>query len=238
MLLLSEMTNNIQVHTKMKPFERVLEIVIENQIKIMNEVLDTKRRVINVETKVNAQNSYDEIIVENTKKQKDLLQIKINKIEESINLLDKKLEEMKSGNHDKDENFTKPNENKRAKQCKFNNKGFCKMKEWCQFYHEEEICESHVVFGVCSKSNCWRRHPHSCRTFEISECKWGKLCRYIHKEQMFDTIVEYERRNKSKDDTLNERHKANKEIVESADKESGNSEDNTEILVDNEESIE
>ena len=60
MLLLPEMMNNIQVHTKMEPFERVIEIVIENQVKIMNEVLDTKRRVINMENNVNTQKSNDE----------------------------------------------------------------------------------------------------------------------------------------------------------------------------------
>ena len=145
----------------------------------------------------------------NTKKQKALLQIQIDKIEESINLLDKKLEEMRAVNYDNDQPFTKSSENNRAaaRQCKFNRKGFCKMREWCPFYHSEAICENHVVFGVCSKSNCWRRHPHTCHTFELSECKWGKMCRYIHKEQMFDMILKYERRNKAEDDdreTLNE----------------------------------
>ena len=209
MLLLSERMNNIQVHTKMEPFERVIEIVIENQVKIMNEVLDTKRRVINMENNVNTQKSNDETFFENTKKQKALLQIQIDKIEESINLLDIKLEEMRAVNDDNNQAFTKSRKNNRAaaKQCKFDRTGFCKMREWCPFYHSEEVCENHVVFGVCSKLNCWRRHPHTCHTFELSECKWGKMCRYIHKEQMFDMILKYERRNKAEDDdggTLNE----------------------------------
>ena len=50
----------------------------------------------------------------NTKKQKALLQIQIDKIEESINLLDKKLEEMRAVNGDNDQAFTKSSENNQA----------------------------------------------------------------------------------------------------------------------------
>ena len=116
---------------------------------------------------------YDEkVSLEAIYREKDLLQQKINCIDESIKL-----------------------------------KGFCNKRERCLFFHTQRVCEDYVVIGVCSQENCEQRHPQNCHSFLQSQCKWGKRCKYMHKEQIIEKIIK-SRGNKK------ENHKDAIEVVE------------------------
>ena len=57
------------------------------------------------------------------------------------------------------------------------------------FFHTQRVCEDYVVIGVCSQENCEQRHPENCHSFLQSQCKWGKRCKYLHKEQIIEKII-------------------------------------------------
>ena len=42
---------------------------------------------------------------------------------------------------DADKNKTDNDEKEIKKTCKFNNKGYCRVKESCKFFHNDEVCE-------------------------------------------------------------------------------------------------
>ena len=64
------------------------------------------------------------------------------------------------------------------KQCRFDNKGYCRLSESCSFFHAKTTCEIYSKTGTCWLKNCSQRHPKMCRYGE--RCYRGKLCRYLH----------------------------------------------------------
>ena len=63
--------------------------------------------------------------------------------------------------------------------CKHHQRGYCKFREECQKYHENETCE---VKG-CSSKDCRKRHQKLSKYFEQREfCKYGTGCAYAHVE--------------------------------------------------------
>ena len=64
------------------------------------------------------------------------------------------------------------------KQCKYDNKGYCRESPNCQFFHSDVICQVYKEKGTCWKQNCRERHPKVCRYAD--ECFLGKQCRYFH----------------------------------------------------------
>jgi len=72
-----------------------------------------------------------------------------------------------------------------TRKCRHNNKGYCKHKNRCGFYHHEQICENFVKDGSCEIENtCPFRHPKECKyTKDSSGCKRGGYCRYLHKDE-------------------------------------------------------
>ena len=52
----------------------------------------------------------------------------------------------------------------------FNNVGFCKYREHCQYQHFTEICQK----PICRDKKCKFRHPKT--------CKYGEKCRFFHKK--------------------------------------------------------
>lgn len=82
--------------------------------------------------------------------------------------------------------------NKKTKQCKYNRKGYCRVKGSCPFFHSTKICEDIVAIGVCKKNTWFERHPDNCYNITQSECQWGRRCQYLHREQMIQIIKKYE----------------------------------------------
>ena len=61
--------------------------------------------------------------------------------------------------------------------CKFNKHGFCKYRDTCRNYHENEVCENRY----CEVDSCTKRHPRVCAYFQLyKRCKFGTFCAYKH----------------------------------------------------------
>jgi transcriptional regulator with PAS, ATPase and Fis domain len=66
-------------------------------------------------------------------------------------------------NKDNLESVTKANNvNKMTKKCRYFNRGFCKYREKCRFYHPEHICEAYLKSNNCEQKECCKRHPKRC----------------------------------------------------------------------------
>ena len=96
------------------------------------------------------------------------LEAERNHVYKTINLIDETLQEIKIKFEEfkkqkDDEKIKLENENKNIrKPCKFNNKGYCREKENCQFYHSERVCKIYEATGTCWKQSCRQRHPKIC----------------------------------------------------------------------------
>ena len=186
---------------KIDHIKKDLETIIKNQNTIISEVNDVKTRVFNLENKDNNKITDENHLIEAIVKEKNLLQEKIDFIDESIKNINETLLKMKIENEN--ENDDKIKHRKKSKQCRYDRKGFCKRRESCHFVHSDEICEDYVVVGVCSKDDCRQRHPEYCYSFLQSHCKWGQSCRYLHKEQMKEMIINSENvANENAEDTI------------------------------------
>ena len=199
-LLLSAVMKNNKKHTKSDSMDSNIQkdtkAIIENQKIITNEVIEIKRRVITLENKEGLISEF----IENVQEQMGLLQEKIDSIEASINILDK-LIDMNTKKENESKEIIETSDNKeKAKQCKFDRKGFCYHRERCAYYHASEICDKFVVIGVCSDLKCRKRHPHRCHSFIQSECRWGTDCRYLHREQMIEIIIKNDKANEYEGD--------------------------------------
>ena len=218
--------------------KKYLKTVIANQDKIINEVLEIKTRVVIVEQKMNEKVDY-ELIIKNIKDQKNDLQEKLMMIEKSIGLLDEKLQSMKKEVEDT-ETAKYVDKVNNSKQCEYDRNGFCKMRERCVNLHASEICDDYVVVGVCSKPICVKRHPKLCFNFIQTQCRWGELCKYLHREQMIKIITQYEiERKKVKNDKNHDAcatiidHEDSNENLESAT--ISEMDENNEVVVDEDE---
>ena len=63
-----------------------------------------------------------------------------------------------------------PNEDQAAKRvkykerkCRYYDKGICKYKSKCGYFHPNQICEEYERTGNCQGHNCKDRHPERCR---------------------------------------------------------------------------
>ena len=64
--------------------------------------------------------------------------------------------------------------------CKYNQRGYCKFKNKCRLFHNNEECPSEN----CEDELCDRRHPNACKFYEsYGNCKFGSYCRYKHSVQ-------------------------------------------------------
>jgi hypothetical protein len=174
----------------MNSIKKDLEKIIKNQNTIMSDVIDIKGRVCKLENRENSKLMDEKFGLEAIFKEKNLLQQKINCIDESIKLLNEKLDDMKMEKEIENKDSTKPcTKIVKPKQCRYDRKGFCNKRERCLFFHTQRVCEDYVVIGVCSQENCEQRHPQNCHSFLQSQCKWGKRCKYLHKEQIIEKII-------------------------------------------------
>ena len=68
------------------------------------------------------------------------------------------------------------------KKCRYEDKGYCKYKSNCKFYHPGQICEKFLRDGKCeSGQTCNNRHPRKCRYWKGGEgCNRQQACKYLH----------------------------------------------------------
>ena len=85
--------------------------------------------------------------------------------------------------NDRNEEQEKLKESKPRK-CRYFNRGFCKYREKCRYYHSAVICKEYVKEGCCRKNICSERHPKSCKfwTKTSGGCPRGENCQFLHIE--------------------------------------------------------
>ena len=83
---------------------------------------------------------------------------------------------------------------KKQSKCRYWNRGFCKERESCQFFHPSEVCLEYCENGSCSEGrNCQRRHPQSCKHWARGKCWRGTSCLYLHRNEDFDRESPHEK---------------------------------------------
>ena len=193
----------------MSSLKNDVKTIIENQKLVIAEILGMKTRIDALEIQDVNKNIAIDVIVADLLNQKRIIQNKLYQVDTSINDLNEKLCEIEETKRIKPKNA---DHKQSVKMCKFDKSGFCRERENCQFSHGLKVCEEFLISSECTKQKCYERHPKRSIYFAQGECHWGLRCKYLHQ--------------------------ANKEIVETDDKVSEDSEHNIECLNDNEESIE
>ena len=119
--------------------------------------------------------------VSNIEAESDVLNVKIETIDDAIKEIDKKIEA-----HEKlvENDEIVVNENSERKQCRYNNRGYCRQLSDCNFFHSNSICEVYLETGTCWRQICRQRHPKVC--LYGSRCFRGKSCSYLHLDNLCD----------------------------------------------------
>ena len=80
-----------------------------------------------------------------------------------------------------------PNETKSTKKiekhnikCKWFNRGYCRMKSQCEFYHSPNVCTEIKNNKECLDKDCRDKHPKDCKNWMKGECKFNAICEYKH----------------------------------------------------------
>ena len=103
------------------------------------------------------------------------VEIEMDKVKQNIVFLKKAQDEA----HEKAcADALKEAENK-VKQCRYNNKGYCKYKLKCKFEHSKEVCQYYLKGEKCTKKSCKQRHPKVCKWWQGGGCK-RQNCDYLH----------------------------------------------------------
>ena len=67
--------------------------------------------------------------------------------------------------------------------CRYNDRGFCKSKSECGFFHSEKICEKILSNEKCLEHKvCLQRHPKDCKHWmgDTRGCLRENECKYLH----------------------------------------------------------
>ena len=59
------------------------------------------------------------------------------------------------------------------------NRGYCKRKSLCWYFHTTDICIIFLKDGKCSVKDCFSRHPNFCK-YQKKGCNRGSSCVYLH----------------------------------------------------------
>ena len=62
--------------------------------------------------------------------------------------------------------------------CRYYNRGYCRSKSKCSFFHPQDICEE----IKCFDKTCLKRHLKDCKNWNRRNCKFGNNCEYKHDE--------------------------------------------------------
>ena len=66
--------------------------------------------------------------------------------------------------------------------CRYYNRGFCKYRENCKFFHSTVMCKTYLAEGTCNKVACYDRHPKVCKFWAGSSkgCPRNASCEFLH----------------------------------------------------------
>ena len=70
----------------------------------------------------------------------------------------------------------------RVRKCRYYDRGHCKYKRGCKYFHPRDICSDYLQKGQCEIKNCMDRHPKVCKFWSKSKggCKRDTSCDFIH----------------------------------------------------------
>ena len=85
------------------------------------------------------------------------------------------------------------NHTKSLRKCRYYNRGHCKFKEKCNYFHSSSVCDTFLKDGICQEKGCNERHPKDCRywTRNIEGCNRKENCDYLHNnsKKLSDTLA-------------------------------------------------
>ena len=142
---------------ELKNSHEALEIVVKTLVK---NVANFEVRLKESEECSRNQPKYEVIINQMVKGHKDAIDV----IEVKLKILEKE------------------NDTKMLKVCRYHNRGYCKQKRECKFYHAQNVCESVSRNELCVLKSCSERHPKTCKHWKRGECRRGQSCAYSHQE--------------------------------------------------------
>ena len=79
-------------------------------------------------------------------------------------------------------NIENSNKGRKDRKCRYYNRGHCKQKEGCQFFHPGDICSIYLEGGKCVAKECVYRHPKTCKYWLKSKagCTREGFCDFLH----------------------------------------------------------
>ena len=170
------MVSNKALEERVQSLERSMGTIVKalKEIKVgMNEVREEKNK-----------EQTDEIgeILKNKKEVEDNLakhEEAINRIEMDIVKLETMIQSDKSkgcSNVDSEPQTIDYKE----RTCRYHNKGFCKYKLKCRYFHSKQICEDYEIHGTCEQKTCSKRHPEQCKFWNAGKCSRNESCDFLH----------------------------------------------------------
>ena len=74
--------------------------------------------------------------------------------------------------------------------CRYYNKGHCKYRNKCRFYHPQNICKVYLESGKCVGKECSDRHPKTCIYWLRNKtgCARNSDCDFIHVTLVHDDV--------------------------------------------------
>ena len=84
--------------------------------------------------------------------------------------------------------------------CRYYNRGFCKYRENCKFFHSTVMCKTYLAEGTCNKVACYDRHPKVCKFWAGSSkgCPRNASCEFLH--ECIGNVKNHEKSNYHCDD--------------------------------------
>ena len=151
---------------------------------LVRTILDLKKKVETLENQV-PKDQKDDIdkILEKQKK----VEVAIAKNEEAILNIDKEMVKLVKKEQAVKQNDTTANKtsdkvvNAKQRKCRYFNRGFCKYKTKCRFFHPGSVCKEYLRSGTCAIGECNDRHPKACKWLANRDgCRRKETCEYLH----------------------------------------------------------
>jgi hypothetical protein len=65
--------------------------------------------------------------------------------------------------------------------CRYFDKGFCRYRNKCRYFHPQKTCEEYLRSSKCDHLNCEDRHPEACKYWKsTNKCKRNENCDFLH----------------------------------------------------------
>lgn len=173
------MTKKMNVEEELKDLKKHMGSMVKlvKELKAKIDALEKKEeahKCENVEDILNKQKAVEENLAINSENMKSV-ELEMNKIQQNIVSLKQAQDE---ANEKSCAEAMKDAENI-VKQCRYNNKGYCKYKLKCKFEHSKEVCQNYLKGEKCTEKSCKQRHPKVCKWWQGGGCKIQD-CDYLH----------------------------------------------------------